>query len=100
MRHSLLWKLLAINVPVIAAVILVLWLTIDYLAADYFAELMERYKISPEDTHRMFLDAVAQLPEGHAVIRHHPDASGDPAFVSVRLLRPHQLRYTGRFQIQ
>ena len=30
MRISLLWKLLAINVPVVAAVILVMWLTIDY----------------------------------------------------------------------
>jgi signal transduction histidine kinase len=57
-RHSLLWKLLAINVPVIAAVIAVMWLTIDYLAADYFAELMTRYNISPAETHQMFLDAV------------------------------------------
>ena len=38
MRNSLLWKLLAINIPVIGAVILVMWLTIDYIAADYFAE--------------------------------------------------------------
>ena len=58
MRISLLWKLLAINVPVIAAVILVMWLTIDYLAADYFSVLMERYNISPAETHQMFLDAV------------------------------------------
>ena len=58
MRHSLLWKLLAINVPVVAAVILVMWLSIDYLAADYFAELMERYNISPAMSHQMFLDAV------------------------------------------
>jgi signal transduction histidine kinase len=58
MRNSLLWKLLAINIPVIGAVILVMWLTIDYLAADYFAELMERYNIEPAMSHRMFLDAV------------------------------------------
>ncbi len=58
MRHSLLWKLLAINLPVIGVVILVMWLTIDYLAADYFAELMERYNIDPAMSHRMFLDAV------------------------------------------
>ncbi len=58
MRHSLLWKLLAINVLVIAAVIVVIWLTIDYLAADYFSELMARYNISPAETHQMFLDAI------------------------------------------
>ncbi len=57
-RHSLLWKLLAINVPVVAAVILVMWLTIDYLAADYFSELMKHYNISPAMSHQMFLDAV------------------------------------------
>ncbi len=58
MRHSLLWKLLAINLPVIGVVILVMWLTIDYLAADYFAELMKHYNISPAMSHQMFLDAV------------------------------------------
>ncbi len=58
MRHSLLWKLLAINIPVIGAVILVMWLTIDYLAADYFSELMKRYNIEPAMSHQMFLDAV------------------------------------------
>ena len=58
MRGSVLWKLLAINVPIIALVIMVVWLTIDYLAADYFAVLMEKYNISPAETHQMFLDAV------------------------------------------
>ncbi len=58
MKGSILWKLLAINVPIIGLVILVLWLTIDYLAADYFAALMEQYNISPAQTHQMFLDAV------------------------------------------
>lgn len=58
MRHSLLWKLLAINVPVIGAVILVIWMTIDYLAADYFSELMRNYNIEPAMSHQMFLDAV------------------------------------------
>jgi signal transduction histidine kinase len=57
-RISLLWKLLAINLPVIGAVIAVIWLAIDFLAADYFSELMQRYKISPSDTHQMFLDAI------------------------------------------
>ncbi len=58
MRHSLLWKLLAINMPVIGVVVLVIWLTIDYLAADYFSTLMSMYNISPSETHQMFLDAV------------------------------------------
>ena len=58
MSSRLLWKLLAINIPVIAAVILVLWLTIDFLAADYFSALMHDYNIAPAKTHQMFLDAV------------------------------------------
>ena len=57
-RDRLLWKLLAINLPVIGVVILVVWVAVDFLAADYFTVLMERYKISPADTHQMFVDAV------------------------------------------
>lgn len=57
-KPGLRWKLVAMNVPVVAAVILVLWLVIDILAADYFSTLMEQYKISPDETHQMFLDAV------------------------------------------
>lgn len=58
MHNRLLWKLLAINIPVVAGVILVLWLAIDYLAADYFAVLMEEYHVSPNDAHGIFLNAV------------------------------------------
>ncbi len=58
MYDRLLWKLLAINIPVVAGVILVLWLAIDYLAADYFAVLMEEYHVSPNDAHAIFLNAV------------------------------------------
>ncbi|NKB57161.1 MAG: HAMP domain-containing protein [Alphaproteobacteria bacterium] len=58
MKQRLLWKLLAINLPIIGIVIAVLWLAIDVLAADYFTDLMERYKISPSETHQMFLDAI------------------------------------------
>jgi two-component system sensor histidine kinase BaeS len=58
MTNKLLWKLVAINLPVIGVVILVVWLAVDFLAADYFTVLMERYKISPSDTHQMFVDAV------------------------------------------
>ncbi len=58
MKYSLIVKLLAINIAVILIVILCVWLAVDYLAADYFSALMERYHISPTDTHRMFLASV------------------------------------------
>jgi two-component system sensor histidine kinase BaeS len=57
-RNRLLWKLLGIHIPVIALVIGVMWLAIDYLAADYFMVLMDKYDISPTETQEMFLDAV------------------------------------------
>lgn len=58
MRNRLLWKILAINLPVIALVILVVWVAVDVLAANYFSELMQRYKIEPSETHAMFVDSV------------------------------------------
>ncbi|MDE0331494.1 MAG: ATP-binding protein [Nitrospinae bacterium] len=58
MKSRLLWKLLAVNLPVIVLVILVVWLSVDFLAADYFAALMRKYNISPTEIHRMFLEAV------------------------------------------
>ncbi len=59
MRQRLLWKLLLINiVPVIAIIILVVWLAIDQLAASYFMALMDKYAVSPNDIHQMFLTAV------------------------------------------
>lgn len=59
MKHRLLWKLLLINiVPVIAAIILVIWLAIDQLAADYFMDLMRKYDISPTEIHQMFLTSI------------------------------------------
>lgn len=58
MRDKLLWKLLAINLPVIGMVIMIVWFAVDFLAADYFTVLMEEYKISPSDTHRMFVESV------------------------------------------
>jgi two-component system sensor histidine kinase BaeS len=57
-KVRLLWKLLAINIPVIGGVIAVVWIAINYLAADYFMVLMEKYEISPTETHEMFLHAV------------------------------------------
>jgi signal transduction histidine kinase len=49
---------LAINVPVVALVILVLWLVLDTLAADYFSLLMKEYRINPTDAHQMFIHSV------------------------------------------
>ncbi|NNK01434.1 MAG: hypothetical protein HKP58_13590, partial [Desulfatitalea sp.] len=48
MKQRLLWKLLLVNtVPVIAIIVLVVWVAIHHLAADYFATLMSEYDISP-----------------------------------------------------
>jgi signal transduction histidine kinase len=58
MRQGLLVKLLAINIPVVAMVILVLWLVLDTLAADYFSLLMKEYHINPTDAHQMFVHSV------------------------------------------
>lgn len=59
MKRYLLWKLLLINVvPVIAVIILVIWVAIDQLAADYFMTLMDKYDVSPTETHQMFLAAI------------------------------------------
>lgn len=59
MKQRLLWKLLLLNiVPVIAIIILVVWLAIDQLAAGYFMALMDKYEVSPDDIHQMFLTAV------------------------------------------
>ena len=59
MKQRLLWKLLLINiVPVIAVIILVIWMAIDHLAANYFMALMVKYDVSPTETHHMFLAAI------------------------------------------
>ncbi|MBT8356152.1 MAG: HAMP domain-containing protein [Desulfobacterales bacterium] len=58
MKRTLLWKLLGINVIVIVFVIIVVWLSVDYLAAGYFVTLMEEYNISPDSSHDMFVASV------------------------------------------
>ena len=58
MTKSLLWKLLGINIITIGFVIIIVWLAVDYLAADYFVTLMKKYNISPTSSHQMFIDAV------------------------------------------
>ena len=58
MKKTLLWKLLGINIIVIIFVIIVVWLSVDYLAAGYFVTLMEKYNISPDSSHHMFVSSV------------------------------------------
>lgn len=58
MRKSLLWKLIGINILIIGFVIIIVWLSFDYLAADYFVTLMKQYNISPVASHEMFLHSV------------------------------------------
>jgi two-component system sensor histidine kinase BaeS len=57
-KTRLLWKLLGIHLAIIATVILVIWLAIDYRAADYFMVLMDRFHISPGEMNQLFLNAV------------------------------------------
>jgi signal transduction histidine kinase len=58
-RNRLLWKLLLITVvPVIGVIILIIWLAINQLAADYFMALMKKYDVSPTDIHQMFLTSI------------------------------------------
>ena len=58
MKRHLILKLLAINLVVIAFVMVVVWISIDTLAAGYFVVLMEKYNISPKPAHAMFISAV------------------------------------------
>ncbi len=58
MKRSLLWKLLGVNILVIAFVISIVWLAINYLAAGYFMILMEKYHIDPLASHQMFVKSV------------------------------------------
>ncbi len=58
MNQHLIFKLLAINLAVIGFVMAVVWISIDVLAAGYFVTLMEKYNISPEPAHEMFVSAV------------------------------------------
>ena len=56
--NRLLWKLLAINIPVIVGVIVVVWFAVDYLAAAYFTVLMDEYHVSPKQAHWIFVNSV------------------------------------------
>ena len=49
---------MALNFPVIALVVGLIWFSIDYLAADYLMELMNQYQIAPGEIHQMFVDSM------------------------------------------
>ena len=57
-KRYLIVKLLAVNLIVVGFAVAVVWVAIDTLAAGYFVTLMEKYHISPEPAHDMFVDAV------------------------------------------
>jgi len=57
-KRYLILKLLAIHLVVICFVMVIVWLSIDMLAAGYFVTLMEKYNVSPGPAHDMFVSAV------------------------------------------
>jgi len=58
MKRYLILKLLAVNLVVIGFVMIFVWIAIDTLAASYFMTLMEKYHVSPEPAHDMFVEAI------------------------------------------
>jgi len=57
-----------------------------------------RYRVF--DLGQDLLAAAARLPEGVTRVRAHADRSGDTAFLSVRIARPHRLVYRGRLEVE
>jgi signal transduction histidine kinase len=57
-KSHLIFKLLAVNLAVIVFVMVIVWLSINTLAAGYFVTLMEKYHVSPAPAHAMFVGAV------------------------------------------
>ena len=58
MKRYLILKLLAIHLIVICFAMVIVWFSIDTLAAGYFVTLMEKYNISPKPAHAMFVSAI------------------------------------------
>jgi len=58
LKRYLILKLLAIHLVVICSAMVIVWLSIDTLAAGYFVTLMEKYNISPKPAHAMFVSAI------------------------------------------
>jgi hypothetical protein len=63
-----------------------------YLAQD------PRYRVF--DFGQELLASAARLPEGSTSLRAHRDRSGDTAFLSLRIARPHRLVYRGRLEVE
>jgi two-component system, OmpR family, sensor histidine kinase BaeS len=57
-KRYLILKLLAVNLLVVGFAVVVVWLSIDTLAASYFMTLMKKYHISPEPAHDMFVASI------------------------------------------
>ena len=58
MKKYLITKLLFINLIAIGFVMIIVWISVDTLAAGYFVTLMKKYNISPGPAHDMFVSAV------------------------------------------
>ena len=58
MKTRIIWKLFVINLLMIALVVLIVWGAVDYLAKAYFITLMDKYHISPRESHQMFVASV------------------------------------------
>jgi len=56
-RIPLILKILAVHLLVLALVIAAIWLSTDFLAADYFMTLMKKYQVQPTEVHEMFVAA-------------------------------------------
>lgn len=54
----LIWKLLLINTTSLLVVLILIAVSVHWLASSYFMTLMNEYSIDPSDVHRMFLQAV------------------------------------------
>ncbi len=58
MKTRLIWKLFGLNLVIIGFVVAVVWGAVDYLAEGYFVTLMEKYHISPTESHGMFVESI------------------------------------------
>ncbi|SHJ30382.1 histidine kinase [Malonomonas rubra DSM 5091] len=59
MKLRLLWKLMLITIlPVVGVIFLIVWFSVDNLAAHYFMALMEKYDVAVDDVHRMFIGSI------------------------------------------
>lgn len=57
LRIPLLWKLLTVHAVVLALVLVAVWLSLEFQAADYFMTLMKKFDVDAPEVNAMFLDA-------------------------------------------